>query len=85
MHWLFLVFSIGLLAVAIRTTSVALMAVCLLGSLGLLVAWVMGWYSSRIGERSDTAQLIDPVELHRLRELAQARKQAASSGEPPPL
>ncbi|KRG72041.1 hypothetical protein [Pseudoxanthomonas dokdonensis] len=85
MHWLFLVFSIGLLAVAIRTTSVALMAVCLLGSLGLLIAWVMGWYSARVGERGDTAQLIDPVELHRLRELAQARKQASSSGEPPPL
>ncbi len=88
LHWLYLLFSIVLLAVSLRTASFALMVVCLLASLALLVAWVMGWYSSRVGDvRRDESMMIDPAELRRLRELAEARKVAANPppGEPPPL
>ena len=86
MHWLFLLLALGALAVALKTSSLALMAVCLLASLGLFVAWIMGWYAARVGStRRDEVEMIDPVELRRLREIAEARKAAAQSpsGEPP--
>ena len=88
MHWLFLLFAIGLLGVAltIKTSSTAdivLLAVCLLGSLGLFVAWIMALYSARIGStQRDETQMIDPMELRRLRELAAARKAGASVDDP---
>ena len=86
MHWLFLLLALGALAVALKTSSLFLMAVCLLASLGLFVAWVMGWYAERVGStRRDESEMIDPVELRRLREIAEARKAGAQSqsGEPP--
>ena len=88
MHWLFLLFAIGLLGVAltIKTSSTAdivLLAVCLLGSLGLFVAWIMALYAARIGRtQRDETQMIDPMELRRLRELAAARKAGASVDDP---
>ncbi|SEM24698.1 hypothetical protein SAMN05428989_3493 [Pseudoxanthomonas sp. GM95] len=77
MYWLFLLMSLAAMAVALRTTSMALMVVSLLAALALLIAWIMGWYSARAGS-SDTSGrgMIDPVELHRLREQAAARKAA---------
>jgi hypothetical protein len=86
MHWLFLLLALGALLVALQTSSLALMAVCLLASLGLFVAWIMGWYAARVGStRRDETEMIDPVELRRLREIAEARKASAQSspGEPP--
>ena len=86
MHWLFLLLALGALAVALKTSSLLLMAVCLLASLGLFVAWIMTWYAVRVGStRRDETQMIDPVELRRLREIAEARKAGAPSpsGEPP--
>lgn len=84
MHWLLLLLAVGALAVALKTSSVGLMAVCLLAALVLLVLWVLGWYSARIGSRSrDQISMIDPVELRRMREMAEARKLAASQAEPP--
>ncbi|HEY5971973.1 MAG TPA: hypothetical protein VIT22_08365 [Pseudoxanthomonas sp.] len=75
MHWLFLLLALAAMGVALRTTSLALMLVCLLASLGLLVAWIMGWYAARVGNSSrDESQMIDPAELRRLREIAEARK-----------
>ena len=88
MHWLFLLFAIGLLGVAltIKTSSTAdivLLAVCLLGSLGLFVAGIMALYAARIGStQRDETQMIDPMELRRLRELAAARKAGASVDDP---
>ena len=85
MHWLFLLLAVGLLGVALKTSSMGLMAACLLGSLGLLVAWIMTWYAARIGStRRDETQMIDPVELRHLRELAAARKAGAVSSDEPP-
>ena len=86
MHWLFLLLALGALAVALKTSSLVLMAVCLLASLGLFVAWVMGWYAERVGStRRDESEMIDPVELRRLREIAEAPAVGAQSpsGEPP--
>lgn len=87
MPWLFLLLAIAAFAVAFKTTSVALVALCLLAALGLLVAWVMGLLAQRVGSRSrDEATMLDPQELRRLREQAEARRVAAETppSEPPP-
>ena len=90
MYWLFLAFAAGALAVAFTTTSTAVLGLCLLVSLACFIAWAMGLYAAKFGEsRSSLAHAIDPAELRRLRELAEARKAAAatttasSSAEPP--
>jgi multisubunit Na+/H+ antiporter MnhB subunit len=85
MHWLLLLLAIGALAVALFTPSVGLAAVCVLAALVLLVAWALGWYSTRVGSRSrDEMSMIDPMELRRLREQAEARKLASQSQAPGP-
>ncbi|HVQ32348.1 MAG TPA: hypothetical protein VMS49_00255 [Lysobacter sp.] len=84
MHWLMLALGIGALAVAMKTSSMLLMGVCLLAALVFILMWVLGLYSARAGARSrDETAMIDPVELRRLREQAEARKVAASQAEPP--
>ena len=61
------------------------MVVCLLVALALFVAWIMGWYAARIGDsRRDESQMIDPVELRRLREIAEARKAGLQPPVEPP-
>jgi len=82
MHWLLLLLAAGALAVALMTSSVGLAAICVLAALVLLVGWVLGWYSARVGARSrDESAMIDPAEIRRLREQAEARKAAS---QPPP-
>jgi hypothetical protein len=84
MHWLFLLMAIGCMFMAVRTTSMPLMVVLMLVSLGLFVAWILGRHARRLGETSrDPSMMIDPVELRRLRELAEARRQAPPPTEPP--
>jgi hypothetical protein len=86
MHWLMLALGVGAFAVAFMTTSTLLMALCLVLALVMLLAWILGLYSARAGARSrDEIAMIDPVELRRLREQAEARKAAAQqqAGEPP--
>jgi hypothetical protein len=84
MHWLMLALGVGALAVAMKTTSMLLMVLCLVAALVFILMWVLGLYSARAGARSrDESSMIDPVELRRLREQAEARKVAASQGEPP--
>ena len=85
MHWLFLLLALGALAVALKTSSMALMVICLLAALGLLLAWIMGWYAARVGSSSrDESHMIDPVELRRLREIAEARKSGLQTPEETP-
>ena len=85
MHWIFLLLALGALAVALKTSSMALMVICLLVSLGLLLAWIMGWYAARVGSSSrDESHMIDPVELRRLREIAEARKSGLQTPEETP-
>jgi len=84
MHWLMLALGVGALAVAMKTSSMLLMVLCLIAALVFILMWVLGLYSARAGARSrDESSMIDPVELRRLREQAEARKLAASQGEPP--
>jgi hypothetical protein len=86
MHWLYLLLAIGSLGVALRTSSLALLVVCLLASLGLFLAWIVGWYAARVGDSSrDESQMIDPAELRRLRQIAEARRNDANRSpmEPP--
>ncbi|KAF1727552.1 MULTISPECIES: hypothetical protein [Pseudoxanthomonas] len=85
MHWLFLLMAIGCLFMALRTTSMPLMVLLLLASLGLFVAWIMGRHARRLGETSrDPSMMIDPAELRRLRELAEARRTATPPPTEPP-
>lgn len=81
MHWLFLLLALGALFGALRTTSLGLMVFLLLLSLGLLVAWVLGWMSARLGSRGEQMPMIDPQELRRLREQAEARRQQAAANQ----
>jgi hypothetical protein len=83
MPWVFLLLALAAFAIAFKTSSLAVAAASLLIALGLLVAWAMGLLAQRVGSRSrDESMLIDPQELRRLREQAEARR-AQSSQEPP--
>lgn len=88
MPWLFLLLAIAAFAIAMTTGSVALAVVCLLAALVLLVIWVLSLVAQRVGNQSrDDAMMIDPQELRRLREQAEARRAAAESaslGDSPP-
>lgn len=84
MHWLYLLLAFVAMVVAIKTTSTGLMVLCMLAALVLLVLWLAGLYATRMAGRSrDPSTMIDPAELRRLREQAEARKAAASDAEPP--
>jgi heme A synthase len=81
--WLYLLLAAVALAVAFKTSSIALAILCLLVALVLTGAWVLGLLAQRVGNRSRDAQMmIDPQELRRLREQAEARRAAASPDEP---
>ena len=84
MPWILFLLALATLAVAFKTTSVALLMVCLIVAFGLTVAAMMQMFANRISSRSrDEALMLDPEELRRLREQAEARKLAASQAEPP--
>ncbi len=84
MHWLFLLLGLGAMALALKTPSNAVMGFSLLAALVLFVLWLAGLYSARMAGRSrDVSAMIDPAELRRLREQAEARKAAARDAEPP--
>ncbi|TWH99485.1 hypothetical protein IP90_03100 [Luteimonas cucumeris] len=85
MPWLFLLLGLVAMAVAMKTTSMLLMVICLLASLVFLVLWAYGWYASRVVSVSrDESLMLDPDELRRLREQAEARKLAAQVSQEPP-
>lgn len=78
MHWLFLLMTLGALMLAFSTPHMWLLVVSLLMALLLLLLWTRGWFASRMDDtQRDTRSMIDPAELRRLRELAEARKSAA--------
>ena len=83
MHWLYLLLAIVATLFAIKTTSSGLMMLAMLAALALLALWLAGLYSARMAGRSrDPSMMIDPAELRRLREQAEARKAAASQDTP---
>lgn len=85
MHWLYLIASIVCLGLAmIRTMPTLAVLVFLAGALGFMIAWILGWLSSRISSHSrDVSNILGPDELRRLREQAEARKKREPS-EPGP-
>jgi predicted PurR-regulated permease PerM len=83
MHWLYLLASIACLALAmVRTMPTLGVLVFLAGALGFMVAWVLGWLSSRISSQSrDISHILGPEELKLMREQAEARKRAQEARE----
>jgi len=79
MPWLFLLLAIAAFAIAMTTTSMAIAVICILTALVLLAIWVMGLLAQRVGSQArDDAMMIDPHELRRLREQAEARRVATA-------
>ncbi|WP_226467411.1 hypothetical protein [Luteimonas panaciterrae] len=82
MIWLYLLLAIVAFVIALKTTSMVVVILCLLAALGFLIAWVLGLLAQRIGNQSrDVEIMLDPQALRRLREQAEARSQTA--GVPP--
>ncbi len=84
MPWLLFLLAVAALVVAFRTTSIALLLVCLLAAFVLALTGVMQLLARRVDSRSrDEGLLLDPDELRRLREQADARKLATSQADRP--
>ncbi|MFZ5637977.1 MAG: hypothetical protein ACOY82_15455 [Pseudomonadota bacterium] len=91
MPWLLLLFAVGLFIAALGASSMAMVVLCVLASLGLSIAGIMGLLAQRVGGSSRSeAMMVDPQELRRLREQAEARRNAGAApevaqaaGEPP--
>jgi hypothetical protein len=75
MHWLFLLLAALAFLIAFTTHSAVVLAISILVALGLSAVWFMGLMAQRMGDTArNEAMIIDPQELRRLREQAQARK-----------
>ena len=86
MPWVFLLLALAALAAAFQTTSLLLAVLCLLAALALLLAGALGLLARPVGSRSrDETLLLDPQELRRLREQADARRAATETTEPPAM
>ncbi|MCO5055421.1 hypothetical protein [Thermomonas sp.] len=84
MHWLFLLLAIGAFGFGFFTTSAAVLVVCLLVALLFFVLWVLGMYQAHVaGVGRDTSMMVDPAELRRLREQAQARRAEQAQDDAP--
>lgn len=80
MPWLFLLLALGALVLAFSTTSVPLAAIALLLALVFIVIGVLGLLAQRVGNQSRSeAMMVDPAELRRLREQAEARRAAGAA------
>jgi len=83
MPWLFVLLALGAVVIAFTTTSVAFAAIALVLSLVFVVIGVLGLLAQRVGNQSrNEAMMVDPVELRRLREQAEARRTAAAAASP---
>ena len=79
MPWIYLLLSAAAFVIAFKTGSTLLMVVMLLAALALLGAFALALLAQRIGSRSrDESAMLDPAELRRLREQAEARRAAAA-------
>ena len=75
MHWLFLLLAFAAMAFSFMTTSMAVLIACLLAALVLFLLWILGMYQAHVaGSGRDASMMIDPTEMRRLREQAQARR-----------
>lgn len=82
MSWLFLLLAAAAFLVAFTTHSVVVLSLSILVALGFSAAWLMGLMAQRVGDSTrNEAMIIDPQELRRLREQAEARRnQGAPAG-----
>ena len=85
MHWLYLVVAIVFVVIASRQNTPGwLVALLVIGSLGLFVGWMLGWMSQRVsGSSRDDVQMISAEEMRHLREQAEARRAAAAEASKP--
>ena len=75
MHWLFLLLALAAMAFGCLNTSMTMLVGCLLAALVLFVLWILGMYQARVaGSGRDVSQMIDPIEMRRLRDQVQADK-----------
>ena len=75
MRWLWLAISIVSFAVAFRTHSMGLAALCLLVGLGGVLMFVLALASSRIESSGrDGSALMGPDEIRKMREVMERRK-----------
>lgn len=80
MPWLLLLLALGAVVIAFTTTSVPLAAIALVLSLVFVIMGVLGLLAQRVGSQSRSeTMMVDPVELRRLREEADARRLAAAA------
>lgn len=86
MHWLYLLGAVLCMVIAFTLPLPGLAAVVLLlATLGLMIAWMLGWLSSRVSRNSrDEMHIISPEELRLLREQAEARKAAQKNEDASP-
>jgi hypothetical protein len=81
MPWVYLLLGLGALALALVSKSTVLTMLALLAALVLFLFWVLGLLASRVEAGSrDASMIVDPIELKRLREQAEARRLAQSAG-----
>ena len=81
MPWVYLLLALGAMALALVSKSTVLTVLALLAALALLRFWVLGLLASRVEASSrDASMIVDPMELKRLREQAEARRLAQSAG-----
>lgn len=85
MPWFLFLLALAALAVAIKTTSMAVLMLCLVVAFVLTLAGVLQLFARRVDSRSrDEALMLDPEELRRLREQVEAHKLAAAAQAEPP-
>ncbi len=86
MHWLYLLGAVLCMVIAFTLPLPGLAAVVLLlATLGLMIAWMLGWLNSRVSRNSrDEMHIISPEELRLLREQAEARKAAQKNEDASP-
>jgi hypothetical protein len=81
MPWLYFLLSAGCFAIAFRTHSLGLAAICLLLALGLLLAGALGLAAARIQSRSQSAAaMLGPEQAALIRRRAQANANTADGG-----
>lgn len=81
MHWLYLLASLVSLALAMvrsmPTLGVLFFLAC---ALGFMIAWILGWLSSRIASQTrDVGHIMSVEELRALREQAEANRRARAT------
>jgi hypothetical protein len=80
MRWLWLAISIVSFAVAFRTHSMGLAALCMLAGLGCMLMFILALAAMRIeGSGRDASALMGPDEVRRMREIIERKKREGSA------